>query len=156
MRLNRLGKLFKIYQSQLYVLALSITKNRAAAEDVIHDALIAVADAPNEPEDLRAYLFRCVRNKALHYFNVSKKHFPLEESFLVSADNNPEQNVLMASIIKYIEKLKSDQQHIIIMKLFGGLTFAEIATLTEKSQNTIASQYRRGIQVLQEAFNETE
>jgi DNA-directed RNA polymerase specialized sigma24 family protein len=63
---NQLERLFRIYQHEFFVAALSITRNGSAAEDVVYDALLAVATLATPPENLKAYVYRAIRNKALH------------------------------------------------------------------------------------------
>jgi DNA-directed RNA polymerase specialized sigma24 family protein len=58
--------LFRIYQHEFFVAALSITRNGSAAEDVVYDALLAVATLATPPENLKTYVYRAIRNKALH------------------------------------------------------------------------------------------
>jgi len=145
--MRELGKLFEQNQSRLYVLALSVTKRRDLAEDAVHDALIAVASLQKTPDNLKAYLFRVVRNKSLFIVHQQKKTKPSD--FLnddVAGDH--EFQVLIQQVKKHIGQLKPIQQEILIMKLFGNLTFAEIAELIEAPLNTVSSHYRRGMEVL--------
>ena len=56
---NRLAELKELFASQhkhLYVAALAITRNRASAEDCVHDALLAVAEIETELDDIEAYI----------------------------------------------------------------------------------------------------
>ena len=154
MRFKALGELFTQNKDKLFALALSITKCRASAEDVIHDALLAVAETPNEPDNLLFYLFRTIRNKALHVNKSNYSHEQINESYLSCEQHEGEKKILMDKVASLIEELNQEQQQVIIMKLFADLTFKEIAELTETSLNTIASQYRRGIKIIQEKLNE--
>ena len=63
MPIKKLENRFKYHQKQLYILAVSISKNREAAEDASHAALISVAHTNSEVLDLKAYLLSVVRNK---------------------------------------------------------------------------------------------
>lgn len=153
---NQLERLFTMHHRSLYVSALSITKDRAAAEDAVHDALLAVSDIKVRPDDLKAYLFKVVRNKAITYVKQRAK-FVEEESgmdFIDSSALDSENSLFVRQVLGEIEALDSDSQQVILLKLFSGLTFREIAEITESSENTIASKYRRGIVKLQEKLNE--
>ena len=154
--LLNLVKLFETRKRQLYVAAISITKDRGAAEDAVQDALLTVSALKEEPDDLAAYLFRAVRNKALHSTKQSQR-FTTETEFSEFVDyssQSPEQQVLTSQIMKQLHTLKQDQQQVLIMKLFAGLTFEEISEITGCSINTVASWYRRGIAKLKENFSE--
>ena len=154
MSIKKIGEIFKTNQKQLYVLALSITKNREMAEDAVHDAIIAVASTKSTIKNLKAYLITCVRNKAL-YACVKNERFQYEEeNYLDTANLSAEQSIFANQIMHSLKKLNKDQQQILIMKIFGDLTFKEIAEITNNSQNTVASWYRRGLKILQEKYNE--
>ena len=154
--LDQLSELFESKQKQLYITAMAITKDRARAEDVVLDALLAVGELKQEPHDLAAYLFRVVRNKALHA-NKQAARFSDEPSFdhfIDVSSQSAEQQVFTRQILQQLETLEHNQQQVLIMKLFGGLTFDEIAKITENSPNTVGSWYRRGLMQLKEKIHE--
>ena len=157
--LDQLSRLFESKQKQLYITAMAITKDRACAEDAVLDALLAVAELKQAPNDLAAYLFRVVRNKALHS-NKRKARFTEGNSIehfidpASLAQQTAEQQILTQQILVQLESLESNQQQVLIMKLFGDLTFDEIAKITENSPNTVGSWYRRGLLQLKEKIHE--
>lgn len=153
---NQLERLFSMHHRSLYVSALSITKDSAAAEDAVHDALLAVSDIKIRPDDLKAYLFKVVRNKALMHVKQRAKFVEgeLATDFIDSGSLNSENKLFVRQVLKEIEALDKDTQQIILLKLFSGLAFREIAEITGSSENTVASKYRRGIVKLQEKLNE--
>ena len=51
-------------RQQLYTYALSFTRQREAAEDAIHQAFQRLLRQEELVDDLRPYVFRCVRNAA--------------------------------------------------------------------------------------------
>lgn len=153
MRIKQLAKIFKSQHSQLYICAVAITKNRQAAEDAVHDALMAVAQTNSDIKDLQAYLFSTVRNKAKYAcVKNSKQQLNLEDILL--CDDTTQQQIFSSQLFQQLEKLLPEQQETIIMKIFGGLTFKEIALATNQPLNTVASWYRRGLQTLKEKINE--
>lgn len=151
-----LVQLFETKQKQLYIAALSITQDRASAEDAVLDAMLAVSELKQAPDDLLAYLYRTVRNKALH---SSKQSARLTSdsacsNFIASNSYAAEEQVFVSQILEQLKTLESNQQQVLIMKLFGDLTFDEIAEITSSNPNTVASWYRRGLQKLKESIHE--
>jgi RNA polymerase sigma-70 factor, ECF subfamily len=51
-----------------------------------------------------------------------------------------------------LSRLPRAQREVVVMKVFGGLTFDEIAAAMGGSQNTAASRYRYGIEKLKAAL----
>jgi len=154
MNIKQVAKLFNAYHKQLYISAVAITKNREAAEDAVHDALIAVAETKSDVRHLKAYLFSSVRNKALYVYAKQKISQVNSEDILLFDEDTTQQQVFASQVFKYLEKLNQEQQQTIIMKVFGGLTFKEISIATNQSPNTVASWYRRGLNTLKEKINE--
>lgn len=155
--LLQLTQLFAEKQKQLYVAALTITKDRAAAEDAVLDALLAVAELQQTPENLSGYVYRTVRNKAMHS-NKMVDRFNSEcdyTNFIDQKSQTVEQQIFLTQIMRELEKLEINQQQVLVMKLFGDLTFDEIAEVTANNPNTVASWYRRGLAKLKETILET-
>ena len=154
--INEVTAVFESRQRQLYIAALSVTRERSSAEDAVQDALIAIAALQTRPTDLEAYFFRTVRNKALHSVKQNNRFDrsmdPTE--FLDVKDCSEDQKILAAQVAEYLVKLEENTRQVIIMKLFADLTFAEIAEIMASSPNTVASWYRRGISRLKEQLNE--
>lgn len=168
------GWLEKIYRAQrksLYGLALSITRRPAAAEDAVHDAVLRLARKANPPEgDAVAYVFRAVRNAALDQLRQRKRGVngktlgqavghdsdSDEPGVWLFADPGPcpaeqtEQADDRRRMMREIERLPDVQREVIVMKVFGGLTFQQIADAGDAPLSTVASRYQRGLARLKE------
>ena len=159
----KLQTLFKAEHQRLYVSALAVTRQRSCAEDAVHDALVAVAEVATEPDDLKAYLYRVVRNKALHIIkgrsamllsNVNEDvGNSIIEALVEPTSDSLELHTLAEQVNKHIQQLDSNVQQVLIMKLYSDFTFEEIASITDNSPNTVASWYRRGLVQLKEMIH---
>ena len=149
-----LERVFLEHQRRLFASALAITRNRAAAEDAVHEALVAVATLGKAPDDMAAYLFRVVRNKALHSIRRENRHVELVEDYLETAPGDAGQATLVAQVKQHMGSLSQDEQQVLILKLFEDLTFDEIAGVLDASPNTVASWYRRGLAKLKALIGE--
>jgi len=89
----------------------------------------------------KAYLFACVRNAVLNDAKNQHQDMPLDvDSAWFSPpdrDYAGEQNLRRA-----IGELPDDQREVIVLHVWGELTFLEIADLLGVSSNTVASRYR--------------
>ncbi|XAM01148.1 sigma-70 family RNA polymerase sigma factor [Phycisphaeraceae bacterium D3-23] len=163
------GWLETIYRSKrqaLFGLALSITRRPASAEDAVHDAVLRLARKPNPPEgDAAAYVFRAVRNAALDQLRQGKRGIngktlgqsnapsngqPAPDVWLF-ADPGPcpaqqtEQSDERRRLMHEVQQLPESQREVIVMKVFGGLTFQQIADAGDAPLSTVASRYQRGL-----------
>jgi len=155
-RLAKLDEIFGKRNMELYLVAISITRDPSSAEDCVHDALVSVAELKQDIDDLEPYLFRVVRNKAIRCAQKFAKtdNSDVIREYLVSKSDSFESMRLIDQIKAHIGTLDFDHQQILTMKLFSDLTFDEIAKITENSPNTVASWYRRGLKQLQERIDE--
>lgn len=155
-RLDELDEIFSRRNLELYTAALAITRDPDSAEDCVHDSLIAVAELSHEINEIEPYLFRVVRNKAIHCVKQLAKIDTSSsiKDYLTTKSDSFEMARLIDQIKRHIGCLDINHQQVLIMKLFSDLTFDEIANIMESSPNTVASWYRRGLQQLQERINE--
>jgi len=136
---------------QLYTYAVSITGNRESAEDAIHAAFQNLLRRDQLPADLRPYLFRSVRNAALDALRRSKVR--TDSMFELSAATGPAAPgtpaaAQPAEVERWLQQLSSDERETIVLKIYGDLSFHEIAELRQIPLPTVASWYRRGLEKL--------
>jgi len=101
--------------------------------------------------DKKAYLFACVRNAALNDSKLRDRNAPLDpDSAWFSPpdrDYAGEQNLRRA-----LEALPSDQRQVMVLHIWGELTFSQISDLLDLSSNTVASRYRYALAKLRDSM----
>ena len=143
-----LGELYDRYARMLYQFALALTRSRDAAEEVIQNVFLGLLRSRvrlAEVKDIRSYLFRVVRNEVSH---LGRK--PLGDSStleLVEAPEGiPQREVLEAN--EALSRLPQEQLEVVVLKVWQGMTFAEIAQALDIPANTAASRYRYAMEKL--------
>ena len=150
-----LRTVYELYRTELYIFALSITRCNQSAEDAVHEAFRKVLGKGYAPEALRPYLFRCVRNAALDELRSVKRRGRRDSIFASAQENASTPPALSASEMdEFIERLSPDERECIVLKMYSGLSFKEIAETRRASPNTVASWYRRGLQKLRAHLEE--
>ncbi len=132
----------------LYTYAVSITRQREAAEDAIHQAFQQLLRRELLPADLRPYVFRCVRNAALDGFRRAKVQ--TDPVFEDPAETDPEAPgsagaLSMAELNQWLDQLSPDERETIVLKIYDDFSFQEIADLRRVPLPTATSWYRRGL-----------
>jgi RNA polymerase sigma-70 factor (ECF subfamily) len=101
----------------------------------------------------KAFVFKVVRNEANRFL---KQKVSLNKK----AELNPELKNALLSVIQgsdreaeeilteALARLPDGQREVIILKIFEGMTFKEIARICKLSANTAASRYRYGLSKL--------
>ena len=124
----------------------------ADAEDAVQDAFVRLLKARNRPDDPLAYLYACVRTAAIDAARTRARRKRVDEKRSVPEsvfELVPEQTELSNSVESALSQLPDEQREVVIMKIWGGLTFAQIAGAIGISANTVASRYRYAIERLE-------
>ena len=152
---EELRAIYEEYRTEVYVFALSITRCKQSAEDAVHEAFRKVLGKGYAPEALRPYLFRCVRNAALDELRSVKRRGRRDSIFASAQETGSTPPALSASEMdEFLDRLSADERECIVLKLYSGLSFREIAETRRTSPNTVASWYRRGLQKLRAHLEE--
>jgi RNA polymerase sigma-70 factor (ECF subfamily) len=144
-----LGRLF---DEHARVLVLYARQWCDAAEDVVQEAFVSLAKERVAPERVVAWLYRVVRNGALMAARSDRRRRAREaraagrEAWFGSADERIDAQhaqVLLA-------ELEPDVRAVIVARIWGGLTFDEIAQAEGCSVTTAHRRYQAGLARLHE------
>ena len=138
-------------RQQLYSYAVSITGNREAAEDAIQGVFERLLQGPSLPADLRPYVFRSVRNAALDGWRRARVRTDSLFDAAATLESAGRETPGFSSgdeIGPLLEQLSSDEREAIVLRIYGGLSFREIAGLRAVPLPTASSWYRRGLERL--------
>jgi RNA polymerase sigma-70 factor (ECF subfamily) len=143
----------------LVLLARQFVGSRADAEDVVQEAFVRFWRSRSGVDEPAAYLFACVKRCALDWQRSRRRRTvreeraarPEAESLFVGAAEHGERQ---AAIEAALRELPQEQAEIVVMKIWGGLTFPQIAAALELPVNTAASRYRYALVKLREALAE--
>ncbi len=143
----------------LVLLARQWVTSRADAEDVVQEAFVRFWRSRERVAEPTAYLYACVKHCALDWLRGRKRQSRREE-----ATARPESETLFAGPLEQNERraaveaalvaLPEEQREVLVMKIWGGLTFPQIAAALSCSANTAASRYRYALAKLREQLVE--
>jgi RNA polymerase sigma-70 factor (ECF subfamily) len=144
-------RLYDEHGPALLAYASALLRDPSAAEDVLHQVFLNVlrGRAP-VVDDPKSYLFRAVRNTALNHIRGQSREVELPGDsaggvWLESRDGSTETAMALQSALK---TLPDEQREVVVLKIWGELTFDEAAAVIGISPNTAASRYRYGLQKL--------
>lgn len=133
------------HRQLLFTYALSLTADRSAAEDALHSAFQHLLARAGLPADLRPYVFRCVRNATIDARRRDRRN---GDSIFAPVPDTTAPPLQAAELQQCLEALSADERETIVLKIFDGFTFQEIADLRRLPLPTVASWYRRGLDKL--------
>jgi len=150
---EQMRRFYDGHRQELYTYSLALTRNHEAAEDAIHNAFQRLLKRGSAPDDLRPYVFRCVRNAAID--DLRERLRRDDSIFDLNGNNgNASDLTLYAELGQLLAQLSDDERETIVLKVFDAMTFQEIADLRGVSINTAASWYRRGLEKLKSLWME--
>lgn len=146
--------------ARLLLFARQQTRRAADAEDVLQDAVVRIwrrvreNDLSNPPP--ASAVFGEIRRRAIDLGRSSDRRRRREESaFQEESDASGnwfesmvETKERAQMIQRALNQISPGQSEIVTLKIWGGLTFAEIADTLDIPPNTAASRYRYGLEAL--------
>ncbi len=123
-----------------------------ASEDIIHDALLPWVETPDRMaaiDNPTAYLFASVRNGALQAKRRPTSPLDDDEPSQVT-DPDPTTGI---EIQRALAKLLEEQREAVVLRVWGGLSLAELAEHQGVPLQTASSRYRYGLAKLKELLS---
>jgi len=122
-----------------------------SAEDVVQEAFMRLLREIPPPQSPKAWLYRVVRNLAIDHLRKTGRTTSLANLDLDWFET-PEDSLEMDSleITESLRKLSDDVREIVVSKIWGNLTFREIAELTGRPISSVHYDYQQGIAQLRE------
>ncbi len=145
----------------LFLYARQLCGNDADAADVVQEAFLRVwrkhaNNGVTEP-DLPALCYSAVRYTVLDRQRQAARRWRRE---VVAGESLYDQTPMFESSLEKIEeqaelekvihKLPVEQREVLTLKIWGELTFQQIAAVTDESPNTVASRYRLALAALRQ------
>jgi len=151
---DELGRLLDEYGPALVLFARQWC---ASPEDVVQEAFVQLARQDATPDRPAAWLFRVVRNGAISLGRSSQRRKRRERS---SADRGAAWFVPTEAdrldgqaVAEALQTLPAEQREVIVARLWGQLSFEEIAELSGTSTSTAHRWYLAGLSALRTRFN---
>ena len=135
--------LYRQHGPALVLFVAALSGDYGLAQDAVQQVFLKLIESGNliQANDKKAYLFACVRNAFLNDTKLRKRTAELDPDsvWFVPPDRDyaAERNLRNA-----LSALPTEQREVIVMHVWGELTFSQIANLLELSANTVASRYR--------------
>ncbi len=151
-RLEAMGEVWNALAQPMHNYASALTGSQEEADDVVSEVMVRLAvrgwrlRAVREP---KSYLFAAVRNAARTKMRRRKRE--VEEM-----DDPPVEGVGVAEVAvrEAVMALPEDQREVVVLHVWGGMTFEEVGRMVGVATNTAASRYRYALEKLRKAMND--
>jgi RNA polymerase sigma factor (sigma-70 family) len=125
---------------------------RADAEDVVQEAFLRFWRHRDRADDPAAYLYACVKRAALDWQRGGRRRLRREEAVASARGTGVADEPLLTAPLEREERraaveaalagLPEAQREVLVLKVWAGLTFPQIAAALEIPADTAASRYR--------------
>ena len=142
---------------KLLLFARQWVSSLADAEDIVQNAFIRFwKHQPSAGPEHYPLLYAAVRSAALDFLRSSERRSRREADDRVDVvrgdstifDTTIEQREHAETVQAAMEQLPQPQREVLVLKIWGELTFAQIAQALGESINTIASRYRYALDAM--------
>jgi RNA polymerase sigma factor (sigma-70 family) len=125
-----------------------------APEDIVQEAFLLLVRQSLAPDNPRAWLYRVVRNRAINAVRTGGRRQRRETATAARGepwfDADEGQRLDAAEATDALKQLPPQQREAIVARLWGGLSFEEIANISGSSLSTVYRCYHRGLATLRE------
>lgn len=139
---------------RLLLCARQYTRSSADAEDALQDALVRYwRHQRHLPGDRNALILTSLRRASIDRARSADRRVNREQAHLVLEGDpvewfDPEPDERQRAVEAAIKLLPAEQREVVVLKIWGDLTFDEIGKQLEISPNTAASRYRYALAAL--------
>ncbi|MDU4117873.1 MAG: sigma-70 family RNA polymerase sigma factor [Clostridium perfringens] len=151
------GEIVNFYYKEIFAYVFRQTSNEELSKDLTQEIFISMLKSlgsfDDEKASFRTWLYKIASNKIIdNYRSTYYKYVTVVDEFeegLVGYENDLEESFQLKEdakeILEIINTLNTSIQQILRLKIFGGMTFLEIASLIDMSESTVKTKYYSSI-----------
>jgi RNA polymerase sigma factor (sigma-70 family) len=128
-------------------------------DDVVQEAFLQLARQTECPRDAAAWLYRVVRNGAISAGRAQSRRQRHEAAAAAEisrwfAGSSIESAIDAQAAAEALVQLPAEEREVIVAHIWGGLSFTQIAELTNSSSSTVHRRYQAGLVALRKLLGE--
>ena len=151
-----IDKIFKCYYRPLCLYALHYVHNTDISEDIVQDSFFSLWERINsvEIENVKAYLYKTVRNRSLDYlkensiYETNLSPFDLED--ILTDEEAEERSLAEARMWTIIDTLSERCREVFLLNKRDGMKYKEIADRLHISVNTVDNHISKALLLILE------
>jgi RNA polymerase sigma-70 factor (ECF subfamily) len=149
----KLARWFEAHAAPLVLYARQWVGDRARAEDVVQEVFVRLMAQPAEPPNVKAWLHASVRHAAIDAARSSARRKRREETAAQARaarwfDPQPDDLLDAEAAQRALERLPERQREVVLLRVWSGMTLAEVSQVTGLPVSTAHDEYRRGLDAL--------
>ena len=157
--LERFGELYDAYIKKIYNFIFYKTHHREVAEDLTSETFrkaLASLGSYEPRYRFSAWLYRIARNTVIDYYRIQKPTASIEDAWDIADDRDFTRDIdvrmKLEKVEEYLSALPAIKRDIIIMRVWQGMSYKEIADVVDKSEDNCKKIFSRAIADLKSAM----
>lgn len=154
--LQEFSFLYEKYIKKIYDFVYYKTHHKETAEDLVSlvfmKALEKISGFDSSKGTFQAWLYQIARNSVIDHYRTKKQDKNIDDVWDLSGHEDLQKDFdakeKLENVEKYLAELKSEHRDIIIMRVWQGMSHAEIGQVLGKSEASIKMTYSRAIRKL--------
>lgn len=156
--LEAFGGLYDAYIKKIYDFVYFKTNHKETAEDIVSQvffkALSKIGKFKFSQGTFQAWLYQIARNTVIDFYRTKKQdanvddYWGLKDKTDIARDT--EVKLKLEEVDVYLTKLKPEQREIIIMRVWQGMSYQEIAAVMVKSEASCKMVFSRAVRKLRD------
>ena len=143
---------------KLLLFARTQARSEADAEDLLQEAIVEAARKSEGATPDLPLVFATLRRRAIDLARSTDRRSAREEAVMEEVeetwlDDAVEKRETAQMIDRALKRMPEKFREVVMLKIWSGLTFAEVAETLNIPLNTAASRYRYGLEVLRQDAN---
>ncbi len=142
--------IYSFYYQMLYNFGKRFLKSEEV-EDCIHDTFLNILKYKSseiEVSNVKAYLFKCLRNQIYKVKKTTSLEFDLNEGTVTYEDDDQDKELVLQQLKTIIDKLSPREREIVYLKYFQNFNNIEISELLEINYQTVRNTLANAIKKL--------
>lgn len=157
------GIIYDQYFDQIYRFIYYKVFSKEVAEDLTSDtflkALSRLSSYNAERGRFNSWIYQIARNTIIDHFRTKKTNVAIEDVFDLSHDERTVEQLDALSGLKkveaYLETLPSRQREIIVLRVWEGKSFQEIAAILGGTEGSVKMSFSRSIRELRAKYGDS-
>ena len=151
--LEQFGLLYDKYIRKIYDFVYYKTQHNETAEDIVSQvfmkAIKKIKSFKINRGTFQAWLYQIARNTVIDHYRTKKQDKNIDDVFDLASNTDIERDTeakfKLEEVEEYLRDLKSEQRDIIIMRVWQGMSYADISQVMNKSEASCKMMYSRAI-----------
>lgn len=149
--------IYDVFVEKIYKFIYYKTGHRETAEDLTSQTFFKALNKINTfkvNDNFSAWIYRIARNLVIDHYRTKKNDNNIDDMWDLSAQEDLELDTdnkhKILAVKEYLQELKKEQREIVIMRVWEGLSYQEIAEIIGKSEGSVKMTFVRTIKKLRE------